>query len=227
MQYRNSSPTSGPKTNRPMSVQVERATSGPISKSDPMTWKPECGDNSQRSGLPWTNNMPEPPVPIAIVGIGMRLPGNVRTARDFWATLMEKKDGLCPVPPGRYKPTAFESRDCLLPKNGYFLQEDPAYFDAAFFAHPAQEAGRIDPQVRLLHEVVWECLENAGEVDWEGKAIGCFVGAFGEDWLSLSHKDPQDVYRCHAIGTGPFALANLLSHKLKLRGPRSVYPGTA
>lgn len=38
----------------------------------------------------------------------------------------------------------------------------------------------LDPQGRLLLEVVYECMQNAGQTEWRGKDIGCFVGVFGE-----------------------------------------------
>lgn len=160
--------------------------------------------------------------PIAIVGMGMRLPGDVRTAEEFWDFLISKRDGLCPVPPDRYNSAAFSTSKKSLPQQGYFLRQDPGCFDAPFFSIGAHEAARMDPQQRLLLEVVWECLENAGETDWEGRDIGCYVGTFGEDWLDLHHKDPQSTDRYHALGTGAFALANHVSYKFDFRGPRSV-----
>ncbi|PLN86691.1 putative polyketide synthase [Aspergillus taichungensis] len=151
--------------------------------------------------------------------MGMRLPGDVRTAEEFWDFLLSKKDGLCPVPPDRYNAAAFSTSKKPLPKQGYFLRQNPGWFDAPFFSLGAHEAARMDPQQRLLLEVVWECLENAGETDWEGRDIGCYVGTFGEDWLDLRHKDAQSTDRYHALGTGAFALANHVSYKFDFRGP--------
>ncbi|KAL4871863.1 thiolase-like protein [Aspergillus spectabilis] len=134
--------------------------------------------------------------PIAIVGMAMRLPGGVRTEKAFWDMIVEKRDG------------------------GYFLQEDPAEFDAGFFGISNYEAARLDPQQRLLLEVVWECMEGAGQKDWQGKNIGCYVGVFGEDWLDMSSKDTQQVDRFHVLGTGNFALSNRISYEYDLTGPR-------
>ncbi|PYH97832.1 putative polyketide synthase [Aspergillus ellipticus CBS 707.79] len=161
-------------------------------------------------------------IPIAIVGMSMRLPGGVRTEDQFRDTLIKKGDGLCEVPKSRYTVESFyhpSKGGCVKTKNGYFLQDDPGYFDAPFFSVRDYEAACMDPQQRLLLELVWECLENAGETDWEGKEIGCYVGVFGEDWLSLAPRDPQTVNRFHAIGTGDYALANSISYKYDFRGP--------
>ncbi|KAE8143385.1 putative polyketide synthase [Aspergillus pseudotamarii] len=154
--------------------------------------------------------------------MAMRLPGGIRTAEDFWQFLINKRDGHCEVPKTRYGINAFynaQSERYTHTRYGYFLPEDPACFDAPFFSVTEQEASAMDPQQRLLLEVVWECLENAGETNWEGKDIGCFVGVFGEDWLGLSHGDPLSIDRSHALGTSSFALANTVSYKFDLRGP--------
>ncbi|PYH65910.1 type I polyketide synthase [Aspergillus vadensis CBS 113365] len=157
--------------------------------------------------------------PIAIVGMGLRLPGNVRTADEFWDMLVSGKSGHGPVPKSRYNAKSF-FHPSTAPVTGYFLEEDPAYFDAGFFSVGAKEARLMDPQQRLLLEVVWECLEDSGETSWRGKDIGCYVGVFGEDWLELSLKglDPC-ADRHHALATGGFALSNRVSYEFDFRGP--------
>ncbi|KAJ5520916.1 Acyl transferase/acyl hydrolase/lysophospholipase [Penicillium fimorum] len=160
--------------------------------------------------------------PIAIIGMAMRLPGGVRCGDQFWEMLVKKRDGFCEAPPSRCTREASSSPDSgelSETKNGFFLQEDPAYFDASFFSVPPHEAARLDPQQRLLLEVVWECLENSGETKWRGERIGCFVGVFGEDWLEMSHKDPQHLNQIYPIATGGFALANQVSYRFDLIGP--------
>ncbi|RAH68387.1 putative polyketide synthase [Aspergillus aculeatinus CBS 121060] len=162
---------------------------------------------------------------IAVVGMAMRLPGDVRTAESFWEFIMNKRDARGEVPRTRYDINGFY--DPTRPhvsktRHGYFLTEDPALFDAPFFSLTPKEASRMDPQQRLLFEVVWECLENAGETDWEGKDVGCFVGTFGEDWLGLASKDHQHTNRYHVLGTGAFALANHTSYYFDFCGPRQT-----
>lgn len=156
--------------------------------------------------------------PIAIVGTAMRLPGGVRSTEDFWDMLINRRDGRCEVPGTRYNVHAFP--DSVGTKHGYFLQEDPAYFDASFFSITPSKAEEMDPQQRLLLEATWECLENAGETGWQGKNVGCYVGVFGEDWLEIAVKDSQNVGLLHAMNTGPFALSNKVSYEYDFRGPR-------
>ncbi|KAE8357421.1 thiolase-like protein [Aspergillus caelatus] len=160
--------------------------------------------------------------PIAIVGMGMRLPGGVRSAKDFWDMLVEKRTGHGEIPESRYNAKSFydpKNPRQIRTRHGYYLQEDPAYFDADFFSISSADASMTDPQLRLLLEVIWECLENAGETDWRGKSIGCYVGTFGEDWLSLSTREYQHVNRYYVLGTGAFALSNRISYVYDFKGP--------
>lgn len=162
---------------------------------------------------------------LAIVGMAMRLPGGVNSAEDFWDFLFNKKDGHCTVPDSRYNVEAFyhpARSGSVRTQSGYFLQEDPAYFDNQFFSLTPYEASRLDPQQRLLLEVIYECMETGGQVGWRGRGrnIGCFVGVFGEDWYDLQTKDTQRIDRYHVLGTGNFALSNRISYEFDFTGPR-------
>lgn len=163
------------------------------------------------------------PFPIAIVGMGMRLPGGVNSAESFWEMLVNKKDGHCEVPATRYNIDAFwgpSEPGTVKSRHGYFLEDNIANVDRSFFSMTKTEAARLDPQQRLLLEVVWECMENGGQTEWRGKNIGCFIGVFGEDWLEISTKDVQRIDRFHALSTGDFAISNRLSYEYDLQGPR-------
>lgn len=168
-----------------------------------------------------TTNTPVP-FPIAIVGMGMRLPGGVSSGKEFWDFLINKRDGHCPVPESRYNIEGFydENREgSIRTKYAYFLQHDITQLDTGFFGMSKVEAGKLDPQQRLLLEVVWECMENAGQTDWRGKNIGCYVGVFGEDWLDLQAKDTQLHDRYRVMSSGDFALSNRVSFEYDLQGP--------
>ncbi|BCS12411.1 hypothetical protein ALUC_50457S [Aspergillus luchuensis] len=183
----------------------------------------------QPPAAPWSqvDQLPSGSLPpIAIVGMGMRFPGNIRTAEEFWSLLVEKRSALGEVPPGRYHGDSFYHPTRpheIKTKHGYFLQEEYlGKVDKDFVGKPS-EAGSLDPQQRLLLEVVWECMENAGQIDWRGRDIGCFVGSFGEDWLEITSKDTQYIDRFRAMGTGDFAFANRISFEFDLKGPSITY----
>lgn len=167
---------------------------------------------------------PSPP-PIAIVGMGMRLPGGVNNEGAFWDLLVNGKDGRCIVPKDRYNVDTFYNPNggpgTVKTRYGYFLEHvDLQQLDASFFSMNQKEVERLDPQQRLLLEVVWECMENGGQVGWRGKKIGCYVGVFGEDWLDLAAKDTQHLGMYRITGSGDFAISNRISYEYDLKGPR-------
>lgn len=47
-------------------------------------------------------------------------------------------------------------------KEGHFLKDDIAAFDAPFFSMTVAEADGMDPQHRFLLEVTYEAFENGG-----------------------------------------------------------------
>lgn len=158
---------------------------------------------------------------IAIVGIGIRLSGGITTSDEFWRLLIEGGNGLTDVPGSRYRIDSFYTpgKQGVKMRQGCFLDQDPAHFDADFFGIVPKEAEKMDPQQRLLLEVAAECLEDAGETELWGSNVGCYVGVFGEDWIGLSHQDPQSIDRYHVSSTGHFALSNRLSYQFNWHGP--------
>ena len=165
--------------------------------------------------------------PTAIIGMGMRLPGNVRTGDEFWDLLISQRDCSSEVPESRYNVDAFYHPDkpqSVKTRRGYFLDND--YLekaDQSFFEPiPGLNVADLDPQQMSLMEVVWECMENAGQTGWRGKKIGCYVGVFGEDWHEQTAKESQAIPRVHAFANGGFALSNRVSFEFDLKGPRYV-----
>jgi acyl transferase domain-containing protein len=164
--------------------------------------------------------------PIAIVGMAMRLPGGIRDSESFWDLLVNKKSVQCRVPKDRYNIDAFYGpgkSGHVGTQYGYFLEDlDLANFDASFWSTTRQEAEVMDPQQRLILEVVYECLQNAGATDWRGKNIGCYMGSFGEDWLDMELKDGQNSNMYRMTGYSDFAISNRVSYEFDFRGPRYV-----
>ncbi|GLB11934.1 type I Iterative Polyketide synthase (PKS) [Aspergillus tubingensis] len=186
-------------------------------------WTTVDPDEFQKhSETQWTHDAP--PL-IAIVGMATRLPGGISSPQDFWQFMIDKKCASAPVPAGRYNVDAFHGTpgvdtQSVIARQGFFLEGDYlGKVDTSFFHNNRYEHGFIDPQQMLLSEVVWECMENGGQVDWQGKDIGCFVGTFGEDWLDLTAKDTQNLSPLHIVGTGDYAASNRVSFEYDLKGP--------
>lgn len=79
-------------------------------------------------------------------------------------------------------------------KHGHFLAESDnlKYFDTSFFSMSPKEADDVDPQQRMLLEVVYECMQSSGQVNWRGSKIGCYVGVWGEVSREISIEIRRD-----------------------------------
>ena len=103
--------------------------------------------------------------PVAIVGMACRYPGG-STVEGFWDLLHDGRSGVIEVPLSRWDIDEFYNPDRraaggVYTRHGAFL-DDITGWDAEFFGVPPAEASRMDPNQRLLMELVWEGLENAG-----------------------------------------------------------------
>ncbi|KFZ17687.1 hypothetical protein V501_01603 [Pseudogymnoascus sp. VKM F-4519 (FW-2642)] len=162
---------------------------------------------------------------LAIVGMGLRLPGDIHSAESLWELLMQKKDTQCTIPADRYNIDGFYSPSskpgCVGVQHGHFLSENDGlqYMDTSFFKMSKAEVESLDPQQRMLLEVVWECMESSGQVGWRGTNIGCFVGVWGGDWQEIMMRDPQRTGRFCIPGSGDFAVSNRISYEYDLKGP--------
>ncbi|KAK5626221.1 hypothetical protein RRF57_001936 [Xylaria bambusicola] len=164
-------------------------------------------------------------VPIAICGMGMRLPGGIRNDADLYSFLVNKGDARGPTPKDRFNIDSYYNAHnkpgTIITKHGYYLDDvDFSRFDVSMFNMTQAEVARLDPNQRLLLEVVREAFENAGEGNFRGKDIGSFVGVFTEDWQDLQNKDIGDFAPYQVIGKMDFVLGNRIAYEYDLRGPR-------
>ncbi|MFA7759104.1 beta-ketoacyl synthase N-terminal-like domain-containing protein [Streptomyces sp. NRRL B-2790] len=175
----------------------------------------------ETSAAPAPSGGPVPGVsqePIAVVGLGCRLPGGVHGPEQFWRLLTEGQDAVTQVPGSRW------AEYVRVPGNvtrwGGFL-DDIAGFDADFFGITPGEAARMDPQQRMLLEVAWEALEYAGIAPRSlgGSESGVFVGISGTEYGARSIGDPGAADPRAATGAALSIAANRLSYLLDLRGP--------
>ena len=105
------------------------------------------------------------PEPVAIVGMACRFPG-APDLHAFWRLICEARDATGPIPASRWDvPGLVDSTGTapgkMVSDRGGFL-EAVAGFDWRAFRMSPREARDIDPQHRLLMEVAWEALEDAG-----------------------------------------------------------------
>ncbi len=162
--------------------------------------------------------------PIAVVGLGCRLPGAANPAA-FWDLLARGESAIGDIPAGRwdveavYDP-AVSSPGKMCTRKGGFL-DNVTDFDATFFGISGREADLMDPQQRLLLEVSWEAFEDAGiRLDSLAESpTGVFVGISNCDYARLLFKGLASLTPYSATGTSLAVAANRLSYAFNLRGP--------
>ncbi|MHC3468053.1 beta-ketoacyl synthase N-terminal-like domain-containing protein [Streptomyces sp. 7R007] len=160
-----------------------------------------------------------PGEPVAVVGVGCRLPGGVHGPGDFWRLLVDGTDAIRRVPEDRWRDfTAFPPADA--PRYGGYL-DDIAGFDADFFRLTPREAAVMDPQQRILLEVVQETLDHAAvpAASLAGTDTGVFVGVSAPEYGQLTGGDPAAVDPWAPAGAALSAAAGRLSYVLDARGP--------
>lgn len=168
--------------------------------------------------------------PVAIVGIGCRLPGAVDSPDQFWALLSEGREAISEVPADRWDLSRHFHPDPANPltqhvARGGFI-DDIDQFDAAFFGITPREAICIDPQQRLMLEVGWRAIEDSGlrSDTLRGRSVGVFIGISSSDYSSLLWASSE---RYATPDNEPFVLpgntgciaANRLSYFFDFKGP--------
>jgi acyl transferase domain-containing protein/SAM-dependent methyltransferase len=163
--------------------------------------------------------------PIAIVGVGMRLPGGVRDLDSLWRLLEVGGDAITDIPADRWDWRQYldrnpEARGAMYAVRGGFL-DDIAGFDADFFGIAAREAVMLDPQQRLLHEVMWHALENAAIApdSLRNMRAGVFVGLSNSDYSRAVCQDDLRIDAYVATGTAASTAAGRIAYTLGVHGP--------
>lgn len=165
---------------------------------------------------------------IAITGMACRFPG-APSLREFWSLLTEGREGIGSVPAQRWDADAVYDPDPKAPgktnsRHGGFI-ENVDLFDAAFFGISRREAAQMDPQQRILLEIAYEAIEDAGlaPTALAGTDTAVFIGAMTNDYF---RNQIDDAYRRIDVHTGSGAglcmLANRLSYQFDLRGPSAT-----
>ncbi|MFI7501990.1 acyltransferase domain-containing protein [Streptomyces sp. NPDC049687] len=160
-----------------------------------------------------------PGEPVAVIGVGCRLPGGVHGPADYWRLLCEGVDAIRRVPEERWRDfVAFPPAEA--PLFGGYL-DDIAGFDADFFRITPREAAVMDPQQRILLEVVHETLDHAAvpAASLAGTATGVFVGVSAPEYGSLTGADPAAVDPWAPAGGALSVTAGRLAYVLDTRGP--------
>lgn len=160
--------------------------------------------------------------PIAIVGIGARLPGG-RGPAGVWRMLARHEAEIGTAPDSRARfltehdiPDADFAAVC---RTGGFI-DGWDEFDHPAFGISAREAEVMDPQQRILLETAFEAIGDAGfTLDYlQRRTTGVVSGCITRDyWLSARHDAGLDAMS--NVGNTGSGLSGRLSHVFGLTGP--------
>jgi acyl transferase domain-containing protein/acyl carrier protein len=120
--------------------------------------------------------------PLAIVGMGLRLPEFSNSPETFWNLLRNGNRATSGAP----------ERGTDYSRGGFLRDIDK--FDPVFFGISPQEAPLIDPQHRLLLEVCWDALENSSmpPSEYRDAPVGLFVGISLDDYAQFILRSGED-----------------------------------
>lgn len=170
------------------------------------------------------SSIPYPDIAVAVVGMAGRFPqaGNLD---ELWENLCQGVDALQGFSPGELEwpiPQEIVDNPSFV-SSGYIL-DDIWNFDSRFFGFTPRQACLTDPQQRLMLEVAWHALENAGQVEEPpDRAVGVFASAnFNLHALRLgsgvSISDPGR-YMEFILGNDKDYLASQLAYQFDFTGP--------
>jgi polyketide synthase PksJ len=163
------------------------------------------------------------PSEIAVIGMSGRFPG-ANNLDEFWENLKNGVESIGFFSDPELLDQSSAANSML--DNPNFVKargiiENIDYFDAGFFNYMPTEAEVMDPQLRIMHELCWETLENGGydPGSYEG-LIGLYAGnAANHHWVMLTWLNQISM-----VDTG-FLINNystIVSYRLNLRGPSFI-----
>lgn len=164
--------------------------------------------------------------PIAIIGMGCRLPGGIADPAAFWDLLREGTDAIAEIPETRwssqhYYDSDYDASGKIVTQHGGFLKQIQES-DPQFFGISPREAASMDPQQHLLLEVCWEALENAGLIPsaLEGSRTGVFIGICNQDYsVLLMSREDTDIDAYMTTGMAHSVAAGRLAYTFGFNGP--------
>ncbi|MFD7858074.1 type I polyketide synthase [Streptomyces microflavus] len=161
--------------------------------------------------------------PVAIVGIGCRLPARIEDPTALWQALLDGVDAVRQVPADRWNATDWadaEASGGAANRRGGFL-DDVTGFDAEYFSVPPAEARQMDPQQRIALEVACAAVEDArrSPASLAGTRTGVFMGAMWQEYPLFTQGAAEAIHAHSAIGWDNSVIPSRIAYTLGLRGP--------
>jgi len=161
---------------------------------------------------------------IAIIGVSLRLPNEINNLDDMHNILINKTDCLKEHPKERFNDKYYYDKDN---NKGKFNTKYGGYlnnvydFDNEFFKISKIEGKTMDPQQRIILELVYEALQDANIKlnDIKNTNTGVYIGSCGFEHLSNGYEDPYILNNFSLTGGLMTLISNRISYFYNLHGP--------
>lgn len=106
-------------------------------------------------------------------------------------------------------------------RGGHFINQDLNEWDSLFFRTLPQEASALDPQQRLMLEVVYEAIESGGmpQEQLVEHTTGCWIGGASTDWHDINMMDLDGAPFFGPLSASTALISGRISWFFNLRGP--------
>jgi len=165
---------------------------------------------------------------IAIIGMALKMP-MADTLEEYWENIKNGKDCITQFPTNRREDAEkyLYHRESAINDAKYydagFLNEIDK-FDYKFFRMTPKQAALMDPNQRLLLEIIYKAIEDAGYGGSKlvGSKTGVYVGHANNDVESYGRQiyelEPESI-QVSMTGILPAILPSRISYLLDLKGP--------
>lgn len=168
---------------------------------------------------------------IAIIGISCMF-SDCDNPHTFWEKLVNGNELIQFYTDQELLESGIEAKTIQNPdyvKVKTFIENSDA-FDYSFFGYTKDEANSMDPQTRILHQLVWEAFEDScyDPLKVQDK-VGLYLTAPDNfNWIAhttINKKDTVDPFYLSQINNKNYC-SSLISYNLNLKGP-SIFMDTA
>ena len=161
---------------------------------------------------------------IAIIGKSFRLPNNIDSFDSLHDVLSNKIECLKEHPIERFNTELYYDKNNNI---GKFKTKKAGYvdkileFDSEFFKISPKEAKTMDPQQRIMLELIFECILDSkiklNEI--KGSKTGVFMGSCSMEYFNSQSEDPTCCNEYFVTGGLLTLLSNRISFFYDLKGP--------
>lgn len=162
--------------------------------------------------------------PVAVIGIGCRFPGDLRSLEALWKALSDGRDCLGTLPAERFDVARYRHDDPVAPGMTYAMRAgiagDVRAFDATFWGFSEKEAESLDPQQRMALTMTWEAFEDAGIAPstLAGSDTAVYMGSASADMGMLHADDLASTNAYTMTGTQLSIISNRISYAFDFHG---------